>query len=109
MWLNSGLQYLNSDNEKIAAIALSREFISGAREWAKNPTSEGPEELTRSWKQESNMLWKNAVPLYLGTDAEIAAGNTRMLTGGGPAFKGLTTDFAMRIPYTTSTDGSIKK
>jgi hypothetical protein len=100
---------LNSDAEKVNMIALGREFISGAREWAKNPTSAGPESLTRSWKQESDLLWKNSVPAYLGTDAQITAGDTPMLSTSSGYFTGLTTAYAMGIPYTTSTDGSIKK
>ena len=100
---------LNSQAEKENAIRLSREFLSGAREWAKNPTSEGPEELSRSWKQESDLLWKNSVPKYIGTDAQIASGDSPMLNQGSSYFAGLATSEAMGIPYTTSTDGSIKK
>ena len=108
-WLVQNYANLNSQAEKENAIKLSREFLSGVREWAKNPTSEGPEELSRSWKQESDLLWKKSVPKYIGTDAQIAAGDTPMLNQGSSYFAGLSTAEAMGIPYTTSTDGSIKK
>ena len=100
---------LGSDAEKSNMITLGREFLSGAREWSKAPTSDGPEELSSSWKKSSELLWKKNVPIYLGTDAQIATGDSPMLSRAGGAFSGLVTPFSMGIPYTTSLDGSIKK